>query len=159
MLASYVATQSHTDHLAQGAYITIRLKAIELAIVDAKIIKHKVNDRHPTDFQLAIQNVVSHAASYEVPMTLEQNSLVCCYYSSSLTVQCTSLKIFYLLIQLVQVELPEPVIPSNQSGHIYARANVYPNSFFPRTISDWKKLHIATLTNVSVEEFKNRHFS
>ena len=53
------------------------------------------------------------------------------------------------------MELPEPCSHSIQLIRPFARTNIYFNSFFPRTISDWNKLHITTLTNVSIEEFKD----
>ena len=86
------------------------------------------------------------------------------------TLNCTSLETrrrqsclllpFKLLKQLVYV--PENCLPAHsRASHFiqltkpFARANIYLNSFFPRTISDWNKLHITTLTNVSMEEFKD----
>ena len=38
------------------------------------------------------------------------------------------------------------------------KTDMHKNSFFPRTVRDWKKLHEATVSAKSIEEFKD-HFS
>ena len=64
----------------------------------------------------------------------------------------------YIPKNLLPVYSPSGITRASYSIQLirpYAGTNIYLNSFFPCTISDWKKLHIATLTNVSIEEFKN----
>ena len=39
--------------------------------------------------------------------------------------------------------------------HIYANTNVYKNSFFPRSITDWNPLPNSIISQQTAEDFKN----
>ena len=81
--------------------------------------------------------------------------------------RCYMCRAVYTL-KLLKVYVPENCLPALSPGGItrashsiqltrpFARTNIYLNSFFPCTISDWNKLQITrTLSNVSIEEIKD----